>query len=143
MIALAAIRTAAPSLHAVDDGLIRHFDIDRFVDLRALRRQCLGQRLRLRYGPREAIQHIALAAVSLVNAIFQHSDGHLIRHKTARVHVALGLKAEGRARFDVRAENISGRDMRNSIVIRNPFRLCSFSGARSAEHDNLHCLLLC
>src|SRR5699024_1360930 len=62
----------------------------------------------------------------------------IVRDELSVVHILLGLQAGLRLVFDGLAENVAGGDGGNAQLLAEDLRLCSFSGARCAQQNQLH-----
>jgi hypothetical protein len=58
------------------------------------------ERLGLRRGAREAVEHEPAGAVRLGDPLQDHADHDLVRHQLARLHELVGLDPQGGALLD-------------------------------------------
>ena len=138
MISSAAPHTCPASAHSLHNIFIRHTYIDRKINLIADLLKRLIQNLRLGNRPGEPIQHITVPAVRSGHPVKKNFYSKLIRHQKPLIHIFLGFHPQFRAVFNVRSENITCRNMRNSVFLRDHFGLCPFPGPRSTQHNYFH-----
>ena len=127
MVGGAAGNAGPAPAHSRYDVLIRYIHINCIVNLLSHLLQSLCQALCLRNGPREAVQHITVHAVLLLDSVEEHSDCHLIRNQKSLIHELLRLHTKLCSLLDIRSEDISGGNVRNPVFLGNPLSLCSFS----------------
>jgi len=99
-------------------------------------RQQDAQILRLGHRSRKAVEHEAVPAVRLLDAIRDHLQHQRIGHELAARHDRLGLLSERRAVGDILAQHVAGGEMRNTALLRQFLGLGAFAGTRRAEKDH-------
>ena len=137
MVGAAGCKVNPAAGHALDDGVIRHNQLDNevYVNAVGLHGVSLGD------GSREAVEQIAVRAVRLLYAVLDEPDDDVIRDQAALVHDCLGSLSELSAGLYGCPEHVSGGNLGNGILLGQKLRLSSLSGAGSAQQNNLH--LLC
>lgn len=92
--------------HAGLDDAVGHLQGEDRVKADAVALQGFG----LSDGTGYAVQDEAACAVGLGQPLLDDTDDDLIRNQLARVHIALGLQADGSALLDGCAQDIAGGD---------------------------------
>ena len=100
-----------------------------------LRQQNL-QVLRLCHGPRKTVEHEAVPAIRLLDAIRDHLEHQRIRHKLPARHDGLGLLSQRRAIGDILAQHVARGEMRNAAFLGELLALSALAGARRTEEDH-------
>src|SRR5206468_4151570 len=108
---LAPGATATPG-ETADDLLLGHVEADHMIEAgRARLCEDPVQRFGLGHRPGEAVEDIPSRALRARQFFPDDSDDHLIRHKLARVHIALRLQPERRAMLDGLPQDLSRGDV--------------------------------
>src|SRR5207249_2439589 len=63
---------------------------------------------------------------------------YLVRNKVALVHDRLCRNPGGRCRFNGGAQHVSGRQLRDLILLLEPRRLCAFPGSGRSKKNQSH-----
>src|SRR5690606_1725252 len=98
--------------------------------------ECI-QCLCLRYGAWETVEQEACGIRRLVNLFFQHSNGYFIRHKRAARHNVVNLLAEWRVVACMPAEEVTRRDVNQSVFLDELLALCALTRSGRAENDHV------
>ena len=114
--------------HALLDDRILDLDGQHMVQMNTAVIQGLG--LGQRAG--HAVQDVAVGAVGLRDPLCHNADDQLVGHQMTGVHAGLDLKAQRSLVLDGSAENVTGRDGRDTQLGAEDLSLRSFAGARSA-----------
>ena len=118
---------------ALDDQVVRHFQLDRDIERlveaieQGLEGRALGQVARI------AVEDEAALGVWLRNAILEHAEHDLVGDQVSGIHDRLGLEAERRARLDCRTQQVAGRHVWNTQFLLERGRLGAFSRSGCAE----------
>ena len=140
--ALSSARAPPVSLGAVGDARDQRLgvgsDLDHGVELQALLRQHRAQRIGLRHGAREAVEDEAVLAVGLVDALGDDAVDDLVGNQVAAIHDLLGREAHRRPGGDRRAQDIAGRELRNTELLDQDLGLRALADARRSEKDQPH-----
>src|SRR3954468_19076618 len=121
-----------------DDLVVVDHELQDDVERRTTIEQQVVERLRLRDVPWEAVEQETLAGVVLLEPGDDHPDRDLVGHEVAGVHDLLGLLAELRALADVRAEDVTGRDLRDPEVGGDELGLRPLSRSGGPDEDQTH-----
>ena len=114
--------------HAGLDDAVGHLQGEDRVKADAVALQGFG----LSDGTGYAVQDEAACAVGLGQPLLDDTDDDLIRNQLARVHIALGLQADGSALLDGCAQDIAGGDGWDAQLAADNLRLGALAGARCA-----------
>src|SRR5215475_11365032 len=94
--------------------------------------------MRLVKGARKTVKNIAITAIGLRRTRANDFGENLIAYQSPRRHCFLDVppkRGVGARHF---AQNVTGRDLRVAVFLREQSRLCSLACARRADyHDNL------
>jgi len=132
MIGCATVYAGTSSTHSLNDVLIGNLYIDSIINPVTKLCQCLFQYFSLRNGSREAIQNITVLAVILCNTVKKDLNSQFIGNKKTLIHVLLSFFSKLCTVLDVVSENVSRRNMGNTVLLCYHFCLCAFSGSRCA-----------
>ena len=138
MIGHSALYACTAACHTGNDLLIRYVDIDREIDRLSLFRKSLCESLCLRDRTRESIEDVSLFAVRLADPVHNKVNSQFIRNKKSLVHECFRFLSKFCSVLDISPEDISGRNVRDSVLFRDSLCLGSFSGTRRAQHNDLH-----
>ena len=86
---------------------------------------------------REAVEHEAVGAVGLRDALEDHADDDLVGHELAGRHELLGLTPEFAVLLDRAAQDVTGRDVGDLEVVDQAGSLGSLSGTRRTQEDEI------
>ena len=112
----AAGQTFAQDLHI---DIEKQNRVQRFFDFR----QQPSQVLRLRSVARKSIEDEPVARIILFQAPFDYLQHQSICNQSAGIHIGLGPQAQRAFRFQFRAQQISGRNLRNTMTSNQFLRL--------------------
>ena len=138
MVGGAAGEAGTPSGHAAYNVRIGNLHVHRIVNALSLLLQCPCKSLCLGNGSGKAVQHIAVLAVRIPEAIHDQLQRQFIRHQKALVHIGLGLCSQLGSVLYICSENIARRNMGNLIFVSYFLCLCAFSCTWGPQHNNLH-----
>ncbi|EPY27420.1 adenylate kinase [Strigomonas culicis] len=119
---------------ALEDDLVRGVEHDGGVDLLA----GLVHHLGLALGAREAVEHVAVAALRLLDAVLHDAEHKFVAHEGARVHGALGADAVGRLLGDRVTQHVAGRQVAHAVAVRDKGALRALAAARRTHENNFH-----
>ena len=113
-------------------------DLDEWGDVHApaLCGESLVEDSRLCGVARKAVEEDAGFGVGLGQTLQQHFDCDAVGNELPAVHETLGGHAQRRTVADGRAEEIAGRDVGQSELLRQDLGLSALSGAGGAEKDH-------
>src|SRR3954449_5998774 len=135
---VSAAAAGTPSGQPPDHLVVVDHELQDDVERCAAVEQQVVERLRLRDVAGEAVEQEALAGVVLLEPGDDHPDRDLVGHEIAGVHELLGLLAELRALADVRAEDVTGRDLRDPEVGGDELGLRPLSRSGGPDEDQTH-----
>ena len=131
-----AVGLADPAPGQAPDELgLGDLDLEGDVDLAVAVGQGRGQDVGLGQVAREAVEDRADGRVRLGQPVEEHLDRDRVGHQLAALHVPPGLEADGRAFVDGRAEEVSGRNVREAESVRKDRCLGTLAGAGGAQQD--------
>ena len=133
MVGCTAAQADTTAGHALLDDLVRYLESQSTVDLCDLV-ECLS----LRDRARKTVKDEAALAVALCDALLEQVDDELVRYELAGVHVLLSRLAKGRIVLDCLAQNVAGRDARNTHLFDQVGRERTLAGARCAKKNQIH-----
>ena len=81
------------------------------------------------------VQNVTVQRVLLLQPVRHDADDDVVGDERARVDVRLGELAELGALFDILAEDVTRRDVRDVILFRDQRGLGALACTRRAEHD--------
>jgi hypothetical protein len=108
--------------------------VERLADLRQHAVEAFG----LRNGARESVEDETARGIRRRQTLAHHAQNRGVVDQLAGIHHGLGAAPEFGAVFDVRAQQISGGDLRYRVTLDQTLRLGSFAGSRSPEEDDSH-----
>ena len=97
-----------------------------------------GQVVRLAYGAGEAVEQEPGHGVGLRQAVADHPDDELVGHKCSRVQVRPGLDAQRRTGAGLEAQQLTGRDPRDSEPSAEQIALRALARARRPQQYQPH-----
>ena len=134
MVGGAAIQTNTATRYTLGDLLVGDLNVDHAVDLDTHTVKCLG----LRNGAGKAVQNETVFAVVLCQTVLDDTDDHLVRNQLACLDIFLGCLSHFRAALQRFTDNITRGNGGDHELFADDLRLCTFSGARGAEKNQLH-----
>src|ERR671931_15883 len=127
-------RMHAAAAHTHDDLVVGHVDLEHAVE----RHAGALERLRLRDGARKAVEEIAALAVGLLQPLLHETDDDVVGHELPGVHHLLRREAKRRAGLHRGAQHVTGRNLRDAVLLADEVRLRAFAGAGRAEKYHPH-----
>jgi hypothetical protein len=111
---------------------------DHAIELEAALGQQAVERLGLRHGARETVEHEAAFGVGLVDAVGDDRHHHFVRHQFAAFHDALGAQADRRTGGDRGAQHVARRELNDPVLDDQPLRLRALPSPRGPEQNQSH-----
>ena len=124
----------AAAAHAIDDLAVRHVDLEHEVDRDAGILHGIG----LRNGAGEAVEHVTVLAIGLLEAILDQTDDDVVANQAAGIHDLLGLQAQRGAGLDGGAQHVAGGNLRNAEFFLDEVGLGALAGAGGAQQNQSH-----
>ena len=94
--------------------------------------------MRLRHGPREAVENEAIARIGLVNPSGDNCDDQIIGDQLTAVHDALGAQSNRSAGVGRSAQHIPCRQLQQTMLGDETLSLRAFAGAGGAQQNQSH-----
>src|SRR5262249_18607388 len=137
VIYLAAIGALAPAGQPLGQDLFRN-DYAREANLLALFRSQFFEQTRLIERARITVEDVAVIAIGLRSPRPYDFGENLVPYQSPRRHRLLDLSPQRSIGARHFAQNVTCRDLRVAVFLREQPRLCSLACARRADyHDNL------
>lgn len=95
------------------------------------------QRFRLSGGARKPIEDESSRVGMGIGTVFKHANGDIVWNQLPFVHEAFGQLAQFSFSFDVRPENVPGRQVDITKLTNEKSTLSAFACPRRAEEDNV------
>src|SRR4026209_2624243 len=124
--------------HAGDDLLVGHVDLEHVIDPYITPLHGFG----LRDGAREAIEEIALRAVTMAKALLDQADDDVVGDQLPGIHYFSSFNTQRRRRCACGAQDVAGGDLRDAELLADEIRLRAFAGARRSEQNQPHASIL-
>ena len=96
------------------------------------------ERLRLRQVAGKPVQHEPRRGIRLGEPVANQRDREVVRHELAPREERLDQPADLRVGRDRGPEHLTGRDVRDSPLVREPRRLGALAGALRPQHEQVH-----
>ena len=138
MISHSALYACTAACHTGNDLFVRYVNIDREIDRLSLFGKSLCESLCLRDRTRETIENVTLFAVRLADSVHNKINRQFVRNKKSLVHECFCLLAKLCSVLNVCPEDVSGGNVRDSVLFRDSLCLGAFSGSRCAQHNDFH-----
>ncbi len=85
---------------------------------------------------RKSVKYESAGSMLLVtDAVLDHANDDFIRHQLTGVHVFLSLGSKDGMLCNLRAKQIAGREMYQSVALDEPFGLRTFTGSRRTKEN--------
>ena len=98
---------------APHDLLLGDIEHEHAVECSSTLDQHLVKRDGLWHGAWKSVEQEPTRGIRFGDALTKHPHDEIVGDELARIHVALGFDAEGRVALHVRAQHVSGRDVRH------------------------------
>jgi len=127
MIAAAANLADASATHSLDDLLITDLDGNNGVESDS----CCFQGFGLSDGAGHTVQDVAIGTVSFLQTLVDDPDDHVIGHQLTVVDILLGLETHRSTVLHGCAQDVAGRDSRDTKLTLQHFCVGAFTGTWS------------
>jgi hypothetical protein len=132
------VRSSVPGEQPAHELLAGDVEVDRGLHLDAEGASGGEDRLGLRDGARETVEHIASVLGRGDGGFAQHVHHHGVRNQVARLDVGLDRPPEGGLIPDVLPQQVATGDMGNAEPLGQSLRLRSLAGAGRADQQQAH-----
>src|SRR5437773_1912693 len=95
------------------------------------------ERVRLRHGPREAVEHDARVSRDLAKPLADHIHGDLVGHVLASIEERLGQPAELGPAPRVVPEDVTGGEVHPAVLLDERLRLRALADPGRADEDEV------
>jgi hypothetical protein len=135
---LVAQGTGAPAGNAPHQFRVTHFEQHHRVERRAKVGHESGQRTGLGLSPRESVEDETILRVRLRHAVADDLEHGGVVDQQAFRHDGIRPLAELRALFAMLAQDVSGRDLRNSELLYETLGLSALARSGRAHENYSH-----
>ena len=109
--------TCSSSTHSVDDILVRNIYINCIINLLILIIQCIVKSFCLWNGTWKTIKDKSFKTILFFNTIYYKINNQFVWYKLSCIHVSFCFLSEFCIVLNISTENISCRNMRNTIFL--------------------------